>query len=295
MPTNLYSREEDDFLRANYMEMSNGVLAQKLGRSQRSVEKRLLSVLDLKRTQADMGRIRRKEEEMRNRSNREKHRGLVPEDWFKLPASFGAGEQAGSDKIFTGKPCINGHIALRFTQHKSCIQCQNEASERISATPERREWRREYRRRDDVRDSENRQRRVRMKDPTFKYRVNMSARISKAMRASKIDKPTESEKLIGISWSRFREWIDSQLAEGMTAENYGEWHLDHVRPCASFDLAEEAQCYVAFNWRNYQPLWGEENLNKNDAYGPADEQAWMKRMRLLGFEGDLYPVFLTEG
>ena len=44
MPKNLYSEQDDEFLRANYLEMSNAVLAKHLGRSVKSVEKRLLSV-----------------------------------------------------------------------------------------------------------------------------------------------------------------------------------------------------------------------------------------------------------
>ena len=71
MPKNLYREQDDEFLRANYLEMSNAVLAKHLGRSVKSVEKRLLSVLGLKRTQQDMGRIRRKEEDARNKAERE--------------------------------------------------------------------------------------------------------------------------------------------------------------------------------------------------------------------------------
>ena len=77
----------------------------------------------------------------------------------------------------------------------------------------------------------------------------------------------------------------------MTPENYGEWHLDQVRPCASFDLAEEAQCFVAFNWRNYQPMWGLENIEKNDDYEPHHEVEWARRMRELGYDGELFLLF----
>ena len=61
--------------------------------------------------------------------------------------------------------------------------------------------------------------------------------------------------------------------------------------CASFDLAEEAQCFVAFNWRNYQPMWGLENIEKNDDYEPHHEVEWARRMRELGYDGELFLLF----
>ena len=294
MPKNLYSEQDDEFLRANYLEMSNAVLAEHLGHTVRSVEKRLLSVLGLKRTQQDMGRIRRKEEDTRNKAEREKHRGQVPDEWFDLPASRTAAQEAIDSKYFDGKTCDKGHLDLRFA-NGGCIPCTLDADKERQADPERMTarsaWRKTYRKRDDVREYENDLRRERMKDPTFKYRANMSSRISVAMRANKISKPAESEKLMGTTWAEFRKWIDSQLKEGMTPENYGEWHLDHVRPCASFDLAEEAQCFVAFNWRNYQPMWGLENIEKNDDYEPHHEVEWARRMRELRYDGELFLLF----
>ena len=109
MPKNLYSEQDDEFLRANYLEMSNAVLAEHLGRTVRSVEKRLLSVLGLKRTQQDMGRIRRKGEDTRNKAEREKHRGQVPDEWFDLPASRTAAQEANDSKYFDDKTCDKGH------------------------------------------------------------------------------------------------------------------------------------------------------------------------------------------
>lgn len=294
MPKNFYSEQDDNFLRANFMVMSNTALANHLGRTHRSIEKRLLSILGLKRTQQDMGRIRRKEEDAHNKKEREKHRGQVPDEWFNLPASRTTAEEAKNSKYFDGKTCEKGHLNLRFA-NGGCVKCTSDASKEMQADPERMAaclaWRKTYRKRDDVRKYERDLRRERMKDPTFKYRANMSSRISVAMRANKISKPAESEKLMGATWSEFREWIDSQLLGGMTAENYGEWHLDHVRPCASFDLVEEAQCFVAFNWRNYQPMWGLENIEKNDDYEPNHEVEWANRMRELGYEGELFLLF----
>ena len=100
MPKNLYSEQDDEFLRANYLEMSNAVLAEHLGRTVRSVEKRLLSVLGLKRTQQDMGRIRRKEEDTRNKAEREKHRGQVLHALLRSHTEF----------TIRGHPCPNAVI-----------------------------------------------------------------------------------------------------------------------------------------------------------------------------------------
>ena len=50
-----------------------------------------------------------------------------------------------------------------------------------------------------------------------------------------------------------------------TFENYGrEWHIDHVIPLSKFDLNDEEQQLVAFNWRNTMPLSVKENLSKNN-------------------------------
>ena len=70
----------------------------------------------------------------------------------------------------------------------------------------------------------------------------------------------ESELLITF----FKDWTQHLFQDNMTWDNYGEWHLDHVKPCASFDLSDSEQVKICFNWKNYQPLWGIDNLIKND-------------------------------
>lgn len=50
----------------------------------------------------------------------------------------------------------------------------------------------------------------------------------------------------------------------MSWDNYGEWHLDHVKPCASFDLSNQNDVQICFNWKNYQPLWRSDNIIKGN-------------------------------
>ena len=88
----------------------------------------------------------------------------------------------------------------------------------------------------------------------------------------------------------FKEFISLQFQDGMSWENYNieTWHIDHVRPCMSFDMEDEAQQYVCFNWRNMRPLSAFDNISKKDSYSKDEELAWAERMRDLGFEGELY-------
>jgi hypothetical protein len=50
----------------------------------------------------------------------------------------------------------------------------------------------------------------------------------------------------------------------MTWDNYGEWHMDHIQPCASFDQTDPEQQKICWHYTNYQPLWAEDNLRKSD-------------------------------
>lgn len=67
---------------------------------------------------------------------------------------------------------------------------------------------------------------------------------------------------LGCSIAAFKLYIENQFESKMTWDNYGEWHLDHIIPLASFDLTERQQFLEACNWLNYQPLWANDNISK---------------------------------
>jgi hypothetical protein len=72
--------------------------------------------------------------------------------------------------------------------------------------------------------------------------------------------------LTGCSVHELCIHLESKFKHGMTWENYGEWHVDHIRPCASFDLLKVDEQRQCFHWTNLQPLWALENLRKSSRW-----------------------------
>ena len=71
---------------------------------------------------------------------------------------------------------------------------------------------------------------------------------------------------VGCSPAFLREHLERLFSDGMTWENQGEWHVDHIRPCASFDLSTEEEKKRCFHYTNLQPLWATDNLSKGAAW-----------------------------
>lgn len=74
--------------------------------------------------------------------------------------------------------------------------------------------------------------------------------------------------LLGCSLGDFRSYIEKQFQPGMSWDNRGlkGWHLDHKRPCASFDLTDPEQQRICFHYSNIQPLWALENKRKSSTF-----------------------------
>lgn len=72
--------------------------------------------------------------------------------------------------------------------------------------------------------------------------------------------------LLGCSTQEYKTYMESLFQPGMNWENntHSGWHIDHIKPLASFDLTDEKQLYEAFHYTNTQPLWASDNLKKKD-------------------------------
>lgn len=130
-------------------------------------------------------------------------------------------------------------------------------------------------------------------DPQYKLRNDLSSLVGMAIKKQWGEKAEKTMELVGCSVVELMEHLESQFDEAMSWEDRGRdgWHVDHIRPCMSFDLTDPEQQKAAFNWRNLHPLWGSENISKSDNYEPADEVEWAGRMRALGYGGELFLLF----
>ena len=69
-------------------------------------------------------------------------------------------------------------------------------------------------------------------------------------------------ELIGCNIDQLKKHLSKKFKNGMNWNNHGEWHVDHIKPCASFDLKCPVQQLACFNYNNLQPLWASENMSK---------------------------------
>ena len=68
--------------------------------------------------------------------------------------------------------------------------------------------------------------------------------------------------LIGCDIEYLMYYLQCQFIKGMNWNNYGKWHIDHIRPCYTFDLSKEIEQQQCFHYANLRPLWAKENWNR---------------------------------
>lgn len=83
------------------------------------------------------------------------------------------------------------------------------------------------------------------------------------LQLAKLGKSGSTHDLLGYSPDEFRLHIERQFTKGMSWENHGEWHIDHIVPLAEHVKNGVKDPAVANCLTNLQPIWAKENLRKN--------------------------------
>lgn len=103
-------------------------------------------------------------------------------------------------------------------------------------------------------------------DLNFRLKHCLRTRIRHSINSQNVSKSNKTPELVGCSIMNLKTHLESKFTEGMTFENYGEWHIDHIRPCASFNLEDPEEQKKCFHWTNLQPLWALDNIRKGDKW-----------------------------
>jgi len=109
--------------------------------------------------------------------------------------------------------------------------------------------------------SNNKCRKIRKQiDPTYKLSCNLRRRQLLAIQGK--CKYGKTFDLVGCTPEFLRVYIESKFADGMSWDNYGDWHIDHIIPLSS--ATNEEEIYKLCHYTNLQPLWAEDNLKKSN-------------------------------
>ena len=117
-------------------------------------------------------------------------------------------------------------------------------------------------------------------DPNGYLTSLIRARVGSALKnySTRKDKKHTLE-YVGSSLEDLRNHIESQFEKEaercghpISWENQGEWHIDHIKPCASFNLDLEEERHKCFHYTNLQPMWGPDNMSKSDTYDEDEDE-----------------------
>jgi hypothetical protein len=105
-----------------------------------------------------------------------------------------------------------------------------------------------------------RQRTYMANNPHARIAANLRKRMRKVLNG--ISKCEKTFDLLGCTPEYWKDYLEQRFKEGMSWDNYGEWHIDHIVPCSAFDLTKDEDQKKCFHYTNTQPLWAEENMKK---------------------------------
>jgi hypothetical protein len=100
-------------------------------------------------------------------------------------------------------------------------------------------------------------------DLLFMISKRLRSRLSHAVREFSIEnRAVSSVRHLGCSMEELKIHLESKFLPGMSWSNYGEWHIDHIKPLSLAKTEQELYNFV--NYENLQPLWAKDNLKKGN-------------------------------
>lgn len=103
--------------------------------------------------------------------------------------------------------------------------------------------------------------RLTKEDPKYRLRRRMTDGIYRSL---KNKNGYSWEKLVGYTFQDLVNHLEKQFKPGMSWDNFGKWHVDHIIPQSVFNYDDFTNIDFKRCWAldNLQPLWAHDNLIK---------------------------------
>lgn len=208
---------------------------------------------------------------------------------------------SGLKRYFTGLPCKRGHLSERLVSDRACLACAKEAAKRYHESDPSKNREREKRNRDAKRNDPAYREAKRIAHKKWRDANIEHVREYARKRAAKLYAERKEEVLaymkgrnatkngrmetfirntlrrsrsgdnatvkhLGYSAWELIEQIEKQFTCGMSWDNFGEWHIDHIKPISAFLEAGEGDVAVINALSNLRPLWAKDNLQRPRKY-----------------------------
>ena len=147
--------------------------------------------------------------------------------------------------------CFNKDSTRGDGRQYTCKQCRNEHSKN----------RRQY-------------------DEYYRLTCCLRSRLYNAVKAQCITKNNSTMQLVGCTPQFLAIWLE--FTRRFYCPSSLNYHIEHLRPCASFDLRYQEEQIDCFNWRNLRLYDATENLSKHDRY-PTDEELIVHQKLIYSF------------
>lgn len=159
-------------------------------------------------------------------------------------------------KVIQGKKlCSNCRVWKdldKFIQNSSTRSGYSWRCKSCIRTEEHLEQKREY------------QKQFRKDNPSWRIHHAIGEGIWRSLKEDKARKCWQD--ILNYNLQELKEHLKEQFKPGMSFDNYGEWHIDHIKPRSEFDIdgIDDPELKECWALDNLQPLWAEENLSKSD-------------------------------
>ncbi|WWO62231.1 hypothetical protein [Vibrio phage vB_VcM_SY] len=170
----------------------------------------------------------------------------------------------GLKRYFDGSECKRGHISERMVCNRCCCACTLEKSRSDAYKGMKSKYYQENKSKL-ISAGVKRQRERYAESVNYKASVAARNMLKRVLYIGGSKKTGGSYEMLGYNRDQLINHIASLFKDGMSWENYGEWHIDHKKPVSWFINNGIKDPSIINALSNLQPLWAEDNFKKGDS------------------------------